>query len=229
MNAAESEIRALAKKYKAAADKNTENAKLELAKGDVTRGKCCEARASAYIRCWSELCEIALSNAKSLPKPETVDQQDAGGDCPSAICSAWFGGVIRAGYTFENWKTIKIEQTDGYKVDLLLRFQEWVDSFGKAVTVRYWITDKPTTKEDAQEGFIRSLFGPIAAEMEANSYSYSEYSSGASYDAMLKIGGHDLMVELMGREGEYLWLEISLPNAELTRRADNNQPKGNQP
>ena len=64
MNAVESEIRALAQKYKAAADKNTENAKLEFAKGDVTRGKCCEARASVYLRCWNELCGIVAANAK---------------------------------------------------------------------------------------------------------------------------------------------------------------------
>jgi hypothetical protein len=143
--------------------------------------------------------------------PETTDTPLMA-DCPSAPCSAWIGGVIRKGSTFDNWTTIKIIQPDGYKVDLLLRFQEWVDSFGKAVTVRYWITDKPTTKEDAQNGFIRSLFGPITAEMEANSYSYSEYTSGVDYDAMLKIGGHDLMAELWGREGEHLWIEISLPN-----------------
>lgn len=136
----------------------------------------------------------------------------------STPCTAWFGGVIRKGGTFENWTTIKIVQPDGYKIDLLLRFQEWVDSFGKSVSVRYWITDKPTTKEDAQVGFIRSLFGPITAEMEATSYTYSEHTSGLDYDAMLQIGGHDLMAELMGRDGEHLWLEISLPNAEASNR-----------
>ena len=69
MNAVESEIRALAKKWKAAADKNTENAKLEFAKGNVTRGKCCEARASVYFRCWNELCEIALASDSELIPP----------------------------------------------------------------------------------------------------------------------------------------------------------------
>ena len=70
MNATESQIRALAKKWKAAADKNTENAKLEFAKGNVTRGKCCEARASVYIRCRNELCGITLSNAWDQRPPK---------------------------------------------------------------------------------------------------------------------------------------------------------------
>lgn len=122
-------------------------------------------------------------------------------------------GIIREGYALENYPSIKLEQPDGYKIDLIFRLNEWADSFGRSVTVRYWITDKPTTKEDAQEGFIKSLFGPITAEMEAREYSYSEYTSGINYDSDLKIGGHDLLRELLGQAGKHIWIEIEKPSS----------------
>lgn len=48
--------------------------------------------------------------------------------------------------------------------------------------------------------------------MEVNEYSYSEYTSGVDYDTELKVGGHDLMRELIGQRGKHLWLHLSLPN-----------------
>lgn len=71
----------------------------------------------------------------------------------------WFGGIVATGYVFDHWNTIKLEQPDGYKIDLLLRFREWADSYGSKVAVKYWITDKPMTKEQAQEGFLRTMLG----------------------------------------------------------------------
>ena len=147
-----------------------------------------------------------------MKQMNAIGKHEIAGDGGLANRSFWFNGVIRSCDTFENWETIKLVQPDGYKVDLLLRFHEIVDSFGKTMTVRYWITDNPTTKEDAQEGFIRSMFGEARAEMEANSYyRYSEYTSGMDYDSMLKIGGHNLMNELAFHQGKHIWLEISTP------------------
>lgn len=147
---------------------------------------------------------------------DTTNQQ------PSALRSGvWFGGVVATGYVFDHWNTIKLEQPDGYKIDLLLRLREWADSYGSKVTVKYWLTDKPMTKEQAQEGFLRTMLGAITADMEANEYGYSEYTSGVDYDTELKVGGHDLMRELLGQQGKHLWLHLSSPNAGGVPRPEN--------
>jgi hypothetical protein len=142
-----------------------------------------------------------------------TDNETKKDGCGSLRSGVWFGGIVAMGYVFDHWNTIKLEQPDGYKIDLLLRFREWADSYGNKVTVKYWLTDKPVTKEQAQEGFLRTLLGAITADMNANEYSYSEYTSGVDYDTELKVGGHDLMRELLGRQGKHLWLHLSSPNA----------------
>jgi len=118
-------------------------------------------------------------------------------------------GQIKRGKCFGwNYETIKLARGDGYEVDLLLRFAEWAGCNDGKASVRYWITDKPTTIEDAQAGFVKTLYGAVDADCDANEYSYSEYTSGIGYDSDLRVGGHDLLAELQGREGEWLWIEI---------------------
>ena len=78
---------------------------------------------------------------------------------------------------------------------------------GKQVTVRYWITVKECTKEQAQECFIGKLYGKLEAEYEAR---YSEYTGYLWTDEELKIGGHDLFRELSSNIGKWLILEINI-------------------
>ena len=145
-----------------------------------------------------------MKSQDNCPKPAESKQKP----CPGI----WFGGIVMTGCVFDKWHTIKLKQPDGYKIDLLFRFAEWVDTYGSKMTVKYWITDKPVSKEEAQEGFIRTLLGVAVAELEANEYSYSEYTSGVDYDAELRVGGHNLLNELMEKQGKHLWLYLSQPD-----------------
>ncbi len=75
----------------------------------------------------------------------------------------------------------------------------------KTVTARYWITDKPVSKAEAQECFIRQLMGDAGCKFGSR---YSEITGYLWTDEEVKIGGHDLMAELRSYVGKFLILEI---------------------
>lgn len=77
----------------------------------------------------------------------------------------------------------------------------------KTVTVRYWITDTETTKEEATEEFMAMLMGSAFARFQAY---YSEITGYLWTDEDLTIGGHDLMDELKSSAGKWLILEIEV-------------------
>lgn len=78
---------------------------------------------------------------------------------------------------------------------------------GKTVTVRYWITNKETTKEEAQEAFIGELLGRLDAECRSR---YSEITGYLWTDEEINIGGHDLLAELQSYVGKWLILEVDI-------------------
>lgn len=117
-------------------------------------------------------------------------------------------GVIKMEY--DKWNKIILVQSDGLKVDLLARIVEMVNSFGTTGQVNYWVSDKPTTKDEAVEKFLEKLYGKIEAEYETNSYYYSTSTGGGvEYDCELTIGGHNLYRELADKEGKFLIIELS--------------------
>lgn len=77
----------------------------------------------------------------------------------------------------------------------------------KTVSVRYWITDKETSKEQAQEEFLKKLMGIAECDFGAQ---YSEHSGYLWTDEECKIGGHDLISELKNYAGKWLILEIDI-------------------
>lgn len=78
---------------------------------------------------------------------------------------------------------------------------------GKVVTVRYWITDKPVTKEEAQEAFMMQVMGVAVVEFRSH---YSEITGYLWTDEDLWIGGHDLAEELRSNVGKWLILEVDV-------------------
>ena len=79
----------------------------------------------------------------------------------------------------------------------------WIQS--KPITVRYWISDTQLTKEQAQEETVHRLCGKGAADYY---HRYSELTGYLWTTANLKVGGHDLLAELMSHVGRWLILEI---------------------
>ena len=76
---------------------------------------------------------------------------------------------------------------------------------GKKVTVRYWITDKQCTRDEAAEAAMLIAMG--AADVTLNSR-YSDITGYLWTDEDLNIGGHDLLAELKSSVGEWLILEV---------------------
>jgi hypothetical protein len=119
-------------------------------------------------------------------------------------------GIIEKGYA-DSFPTIKLIQEDGYKIDLVGRFREAIQSVNNiSVQVSYWLSDKRCTKNEMTEEWLKKISGYATAEYEASSYQYSSWTSGTDYDTVLKIGNHDLLVELQGQEGKFIILELNL-------------------
>lgn len=82
----------------------------------------------------------------------------------------------------------------------------------KVVTVRYWITDERVTRDQAQEAFLKTLFGVVDAEWSA---SYSEITGFLWADQDIKIDGHDLLDELQSFHGKWLILEVDIHSGDV--------------
>lgn len=77
----------------------------------------------------------------------------------------------------------------------------------KMVTVRYYISDKEVTLEEAQKAHLLTVMGAAYVEYEMH---YSEITGYLWTDEELQIGGHDLMEELKSHIGKYLILIITI-------------------
>lgn len=80
---------------------------------------------------------------------------------------------------------------------------KWMN--GKNVTVRYWITDRPCTLEDASAAFMMLAMGYADVDIISN---YSEISGYLWTDENLNIGDHNLLAELKSSVGKWLILEV---------------------
>lgn len=80
---------------------------------------------------------------------------------------------------------------------------------GKNITLSYYICEKEMTKEQAQEGFIKTLLGCAESEFTER---YSELTGYLWTDEELKVGGHDLLSELSSYRDRYLIMEIEIHN-----------------
>lgn len=87
--------------------------------------------------------------------------------------------------------------------DPLAEALDWMNR--KNVTVRYWITDKECTRDEANEAAMLTVMG--AAETELHSR-YSEMTGYLWTDEELKVGGHNLLAELRSHVGKWLILEV---------------------
>ena len=76
---------------------------------------------------------------------------------------------------------------------------------GKKVTVRYWITDIKTTKEEAEFTFMQACMGKADCRFQSH---YSDMTCYLWTDEELNVGGHDLMREFKSYVGKWLILEV---------------------
>ena len=118
-------------------------------------------------------------------------------------------GFIKMDYS-SSWQTIKLVQEDSYKIDLINRFKEAIESYNNyQVQVNYYLSDKACTKNEMVEGWLKKLVGAIDASYEANGYAYSSWTSGTDYDTNFSVGGHNLLSELSAEDGRFMIIELN--------------------
>lgn len=118
-------------------------------------------------------------------------------------------GIIE--FSKHKFEKIKLVQPDGFKIDLVNRFNECLESYRNvSYQISFWLSDTPCTKDEMLEEYIRKMFGDISAKYESNDYSYSEYTHCTDYDTILKIGNHDLLNELIDKQGKFIIFEINI-------------------
>jgi hypothetical protein len=121
-----------------------------------------------------------------------------------------FSGFIKGDFT-QSWFTIKLIQDDGYKIDLVRRFQEAMESCNSnKISVRYYLSDKKCDKDEMVYGWLKKISGFGDVSFDKNDYAYSEWTSGTDYDTNFRVGNHDLLKELQVADGKYLILEIDV-------------------
>lgn len=128
-----------------------------------------------------------------------------------------FSGKISLGRVFNSWDTIILTQSSGYGLDLLLRLEELNnqvknDNLFKAnkFSISYWISKTPKTAEELLEYNILAAEGFLSIDFQVEEIVYSEYTRDMEYDTVFKIGGHDLLKELQGNEGSYVYMMVEL-------------------
>lgn len=120
-------------------------------------------------------------------------------------------GIISREYCDDSFYKIKLKQQDGFKIDLVGRFIEVLDSFrGSEIQVSYYLSSTPCTKNDLVAQILHNISGGLKAEYDKNEYSYSSWTQGTDYDTYLQVGGHDLYEELSSEEGKFIILEINI-------------------
>ena len=78
---------------------------------------------------------------------------------------------------------------------------------GHFCTVRYWVTDKEASRDEAVTEFLNTLSGDANVQFGSH---YSELTGYLWTDEECKVGGHDLIDRLKTDVGKYLILEIDV-------------------
>src|SRR5688572_4497521 len=111
-------------------------------------------------------------------------------------------GKIWEGEHGENYETLFI----GYSSEPFSQRMKGICA-GKFVTVKYWIDERELDLEDLKEETMKSICG--AADCKY-CHTYSELTGYLWTEDGTKVGGHDLLAELISNVGKYLYMEIKL-------------------
>lgn len=123
-----------------------------------------------------------------------------------------FSGKIIPGNVFMHWDTILLEQSNGYRMDLLLRLEELSNNFINKMSISYWISKTPKTAEELLEYNILAAEGFVNIEFDAREIVYSEYTRDIEYETDFSVGGHNLLKELERNDGSYLYMMVEFSN-----------------
>lgn len=108
-------------------------------------------------------------------------------------------------------QSIKLIQPDDSEIDLVDKFNEIDERCGyPKFKLKYYLSNRPCTKDEMMEGWLKQLVGYIDANYEENYYSLSVWTDGCECDTIIRIGEHDLFAELSEKEGKFIIIELTL-------------------
>jgi len=126
------------------------------------------------------------------------------------------GKIIKSHIGLVDNESILLEQSSGYKIDLLARLSELAYNYGHFVSINYWISKTPKTPEELIEFNIMSSEGFLSLEYKQYEVRYSEYTVDTDYETIFEVRRmskegkrktHNFMNEI--KHGYYLYLLIS--------------------
>lgn len=122
----------------------------------------------------------------------------------NTVCT--YSGLVEERYYGEAWDIIFHLFVGSHDEPLADLIEDDMTERGRFASVRYWVTDEPRTREELDDGMIRTLEGDLDAKFHVH---YSEIIGYLWTDEELTVGGHDLLEELRSFKGKYLYLEIA--------------------
>jgi Flp pilus assembly secretin CpaC len=78
---------------------------------------------------------------------------------------------------------------------------------GERVTVRYWTSSVPLTREQLEQHTAEVALGVATAQYNMQ---YSDITGYLWTDEKMRVGGHDLIAELKNAIGMYLYMEVEV-------------------
>jgi hypothetical protein len=96
------------------------------------------------------------------------------------------------------------------------------DEHGRFLSVSYYTSDKPVA--DPQAEYLKQLYGGVTDDDVEYRMRYSDITGYLWTDEKLTVGGHDLIEELRGNLGRYLYMTIEF--SKTGRGEDSNHAKG---
>ena len=101
-------------------------------------------------------------------------------------------------------------QTEDENIIFAKFFEENLDN--KQVSISYYISDKPLTREKLEKQYIDKIMGIVDASC------YPVYSDITGYlwtEEECKVGGHNILNEINNFEGKYIDMKIVIHNEEV--------------
>lgn len=116
-----------------------------------------------------------------------------------------YKGLLEAKINFEGDEILGLTGRKSY-FSLADMISQDIYKYGKYLSVRYFVSNKALSIIGLQEEFIKILHGTGDADYEIV---YTETTGYLWTSEKIKIGGHDLLNELLSAIGKYLYLEIT--------------------
>jgi hypothetical protein len=117
-----------------------------------------------------------------------------------------YRGQLAKGYNGEESDLLGLYCKRTHDTEILAeKIKDDIDQYGNYLSVRYWITDTPINRDEAEQMLALQVLGYGDVDYGMR---YSDCTGYLWTDEQIMVGGHDLLRELSDHMGKFLVLEI---------------------